>query len=125
MKDHPPKPPNDTAEDSARERVHKTHQELAREARALDAKIKERLLPPLDHLMYTILQGPEGKWRRLAFRVSHRNVGQARVTIELLGWADEPRPDKAVLAPATPADPDGTVTLDVHDGVIGGSTRFK
>jgi hypothetical protein len=124
-KETPPSKETETARDSDKVKSAKSLGELAAEARSLKDEAKERLIPPVGHIVYSIIQGPEGTWRRLAFRVSHRNIGKARCTIELLGWANEPRPEDAELVPDARQDPPGTVTLDVHDGVIGGGARFK
>ena len=123
MKDSPP-PRNqpEKAGDSPTRTSGKSPGELAAEAKQLPMDIKERLIPPMGHIIYTIMQSVDGRWRRLAFRVSHRNVGKARATIELLGWANEPHPTKAQVYPADTKP--GTVTLDVHDGVIGGGSKF-
>lgn len=122
---NPTEPPIET-NDSATKTNGKSPGQLAAEFRALPTEVKDRYLPPLGHIIYSILQGPEGAWRRLAFRVSHRNVPKGRVTIEVLGWADEPHPEKVRIGPdPRPEGEAGTVTLDVHDGVIGGGARFK
>jgi hypothetical protein len=125
QKGTPPSKETETGRDSPKVKSGRSLEELAAESRMLKEEAKERLIPPVGHIVYSILQGPDGSWRRLAFRVSHRNIAKARCTIELLGWANEPRPDKAELVPDPRPAKEGTVTLDVHDGVMGGGTEFK
>jgi len=125
-KDRTPTDQTNQASDSPTETSGKSPGQLAAEFRALPSEVKDRYLPPLGHIVYSILQGPEGTWRRLAFRVSHRNVPKGRVTIEVLGWANEPHPNKVRIGPdPRPESEAGTVTLDVHNGVIGGGSEFK
>ena len=107
---------------SHQERGGKSRAELAAAARMLPESEKDQLIPPIGHIIFTFIQTAKDKTKRLVFQVSHRYPAKARFTCELLGSMDEPRPEAARVAPADPNEP---ITLDVHDGVIGGGSKFN